>query len=167
MTVDPPRPLLAMRLQLVLLAAPVIFVAHVLEEAPTFVSWVNTRVTPGITQEMFWIGNSAGLGITLAVIALEWLNRSRLSATVTVAWLSFVMLGNAVLHGGAAIIDGAYVPGLVTALLLYVPFWTVVVTTVIRARRLSAPVVVMAATLGALPMLAHGYLIAFRGSRLF
>lgn len=151
----------------VLLAAPLIFVAHVLEEAPRFVSWVNAHVTPGITQEMFWTVNSAALGITIAVTALEWLSRSKLSAAVTIAWLSFLMPANAVLHLGAAIIDGTYVPGLVTALLLYVPFWAVVVTTVVRTRRLGAPVVAVAATLGALPMLAHGYLIVFEGSRLF
>lgn len=154
-------------LRVVLLGAPVIFITHVLEEAPRFVTWVNTRVTPGITQEMFWTVNGAALGITIAVVAFEWLGQSRLSAALTVAWLSFLMVANAVLHLGAAVIDVGYVPGLITALLLYVPFWAVVVATVLRTRRLSAPVVTVAATLGALPMLLHGYLIVFRGSRLF
>lgn len=154
-------------LRVVLLGAPVIFIAHVLEEAPRFVTWVNTHVTPGITQEMFWTGNFAGLGITIAVVAFEWLSQSKVSTAITIAWLSFLMVANAVLHLGAAVIDGAYVPGLITALLLYVPFWAVVVAIAVRTRRLGAPVVTMAAVLGALPMLAHGYLIAFRGSRLF
>lgn len=154
-------------LRVVLLGAPLIFIAHVLEEAPRFVTWVNTRVTPGITQEMFWTANAAALGVTIAVIALEWLSKSKSSATVMVVWLSFLMPANAVLHLGAAIIDGAYVPGLVTALLLYVPFAAVVASNILRERRLSPSVLAIAATFGALPMLAHGYLIAFRGSRLF
>jgi len=77
------------------------------------------------------------------------------------------MVGNAVLHIGAAFMDGAYVPGVVTAVLLYLPFSAWVIARVVRTRRLSAASAATAVAFGALPMLAHGYLIAFRGTRLF
>ena len=73
--------------------------------------------------------NYTALAITVAVVALEWIDRSAVSATVAVAWLSFLMLAKSLFHLAGAL--------------------------------------AAAALLGALPMLAHGSLIVFRGSRLF
>ena len=55
----------------------------------------------------------------------------------------------------------AYVPGLVTALLLYLPFYAWLVARVVQLRRLPRSAVVGAAAVGALPMFVHGYLIVF------
>lgn len=150
-----------------LLAAPLIFVAHVLEEAPGFVTWVNAHIDRDITQSLFWTVNFTGLGITLAVVFFEWVSESKSSAIFALTWLGFLMVGNAVLHGTGALVYGAYVPGLGTALLLYLPFSALVITRVVRTRRLSPGVTAIAVVAGALPMLVHGYLILFRGSRLF
>jgi hypothetical protein len=151
----------------VILLAPLVFIAHFLEEAPGFVVWFNAHVDRGISQPLFWRVNIAGLVITVVVVAAEWFARSALTAAVVVAWLSFLMLANALLHVVAAISDGAYVPGLVTAILLYLPFYALVVNRIVRNRRLAPSAVAVTAILGALPMLVHGYLIVFRGSRLF
>ncbi|MCR4342100.1 MAG: HXXEE domain-containing protein [Gemmatimonadaceae bacterium] len=150
-----------------LLAAPLIFVAHVVEEAPGFVTWVNAHIDRDITQEMFWTVNLTGLGITLLVVLFEWASRSKVSAIVALAWLGFVMVGNAVLHTTGALIDRAYAPGVITALLLYVPFSAWVIASAVRTRRVSAFAATIAVVLGALPMLAHGYMILFRSTRLF
>lgn len=150
-----------------LLAAPLIFVAHVVEEAPGFVTWVNTHIDRDITQEMFWTVNLTGLGITLLVVLFEWVSRSKVSAVVALAWLGLIMVGNAVLHTTGALVDRAYAPGVITALLLYVPFSALVIARVVRTRRVSPTAAAAAVVLGALPMLAHGYMILFRGTRLF
>jgi hypothetical protein len=160
-------PLARTSLRVLLLAAPLVFVAHFLEEAPGFVAWFNAHVARGITMPLFWAVNYTALGITVIVVALEWLSGSSLSAALVVAWLGCLMLGNAIFHVAGALADGAYMPGLVTALLLYLPFYAAVVACTLRERRLSRASVVAAAIVGALPMLAHGYLIVFRGSRLF
>ena len=81
--------------------------------------------------------------------------------------LSFLMLANALFHVIAAIVDRAYVPGLVTAVVLYVPLYIWVLLNLLRAKRLTAGLALGGAILGALPMAIHGYLIVFRGSRLF
>ena len=107
-------------LRTLLLAAPVIFIAHFIEEGPAFV-----------------------------------------------AWFSLLMFANALFHVAGALVDRAYMPGLVTALLLYLPFYAWLVVRVIRLHRLQRGTVFAAASIGALPMLVHGYLIVFRGSRLF
>lgn len=150
-----------------LLAAPLIFVAHVVEEAPGFVAWVNAHIDRDITQEMFWTVNVTGLGITLLVVLFEWVSRSKASAIVALAWLGLIMVGNAVLHTTGALVDRAYAPGVITALLLYVPFSAWVIARAVQTRRLSASAATVAVVIGALPMLAHGYMILFRGSRLF
>jgi len=116
---------------------------------------------------LFWSVNYTGLAITIVVVALEWLSGTSLSATLAIAWLSCLMFANALFHIAGALADGTYVPGLLTAVLLYLPFYAWVVARTLRLRRLPPGGLVAAAIVGALPMLAHGYLIVFRGSRLF
>jgi hypothetical protein len=151
----------------VLLLAPVIFVCHFLEEGPGFVDWFNAHVARGITEPLFWQVNLTALVTTIAVVALEWFAPSPLSAVALVAWFSFLMLANAVLHVVGALVDRAYVPGLVTAIVLYLPFGIWLVRRMLQTRRLHGGTVAVAAVFAALPMLVHGYLIIFRGSRLF
>ena len=138
-----------------------------MEEAPGFVTWFNAHVARGISVSLFWSVNYTALGITIAVVILEWLSSTRLSAGVAIAWLSCLMFANALLHIVGALVDRAYVPGLVTAVLLYLPFYGWVIIRAVQLRRLPRSGMAAAALLGTLPMLTHGYLIIFRGSRLF
>jgi hypothetical protein len=151
----------------VLVLAPIIFVCHFLEEGPGFVEWFNAHVARGITDALFWQVNLTALAITIVVVAVEWVSPSPFSAVALVAWFSFLMLANAILHVVGSLHDRAYVPGLVTAVALYLPFGVWLLRQMVRSRRLRAGTVAAAAVLGALPMLVHGYLIIFRGSRLF
>jgi hypothetical protein len=154
-------------LRVLLLAAPLIFIAHFSEEAPGFVAWFNAHVQRGITAPLFWTVNYTALGITVGVVILEWLSSSALSAAAVVAWLSLLMLANALFHVAGALVDRAYMPGVVTAILLYLPFYIWVIWCTLARGRLSRSAVMVAAIVGAAPMLVHGYLIVFRGSRLF
>jgi len=150
-----------------LLLAPFVFVGHFLEESPTFVEWFNAHVSRGITPGLFWRVNISALIITLVVVAVEWFSRSAFSLSLALIWLSFLMLANAVLHVGGAVVDGKYVPGLATAVILYLPYYFWLVISAVKSRRVTIAVLIAVAVLGSLPMLAHGYLILFRGSRLF
>lgn len=149
------------------LLAPLIFIAHFLEESPTFVLWFNSHVTPAITPGMFWRVNITGLAITLVVVAIEWFSRSSLSLILVVGWFGFLMLANAIFHIVAAIVDRNYVPGLLTAVLLYLPYYSWMFVRGVKSTVAGIPVLILAAIIGAIPMCAHGYLIVFRGSRLF
>jgi hypothetical protein len=149
------------------LLAPLVFVGHFVEEAPGFVAWFNAHVPRGITQDLFWTVNVVALAITIVVVAIEWLGPSAFTAAAVVAWFSLLVGANALLHVVGALTDGGYVPGLVTALVLYLPLYGWVVGRIVRDRRLAPSQVAVIAFLGALPMLVHGYLILFRQSRLF
>jgi hypothetical protein len=150
-----------------LLLAPVIFICHFLEEAPRFVPWFNEHVARGITAGLFWRVNLTALALTLIVVACEWFSRSAFSLAGAIAWLSFLMLANAIFHIAGAVVDKQYVPGLATAILLYLPYYTVIFMRAIKSKQVGVNALVGASVIGSLPMLMHGYLIIFRGSRLF
>jgi hypothetical protein len=151
----------------IFLWAPIIFVCHVLEEAPGFVEWANTHLVRDITINDFWRVNLSGLIITTAVIVLVWLSRSGFAVVIAMAWLSFLMLANALLHIAGSFVDNGYVPGLVTAVCLYLPYYSWLAIRAVKNWRIQMAPMVATALLGSLPMLLHGYLILFRGSRLF
>ena len=150
-----------------LVLAPLVFVAHFLEESPGFVPWFNAHVTRGITADLFWTVNAAGLLITILVILAFWATRSAAAVIVVVAWLSFLMLANAVFHITGAIVDRSYVPGLATAVFLYLPYCGWVAWQVVRNRLVAPGLLALAAVLGAIPITIHGYRILFLGTRLF
>jgi uncharacterized membrane protein (UPF0136 family) len=142
-------------------------VAHFLEESPGFVPWFNAHVERGITQDLFWTVNVTGLLITVGVTLGYWTTRAAAAEVLVVAWLSFLMLTNAVFHITGAIVDRDYVPGLATALVLYLPYSGWVAWQVVRSRRVAPLVLATAAAVGAIPMAVHGYRILFLGTRLF
>ena len=150
-----------------ILLAPFIFVCHFLEEAPTIVEWFNAHVARGITSGLFWRVSISALLITLTVVGMEWSSRSAFSLTLVIAWLGFLMFANAIAHIAAGLVDRQYVPGLVTAVLLYIPYYLWLFVKAMKSERVSPVGLIVAAVLGSIPMLIHGYLITFRGSRLF
>jgi hypothetical protein len=155
------------RLSRAVLFAPLVFVAHFLEESPGFVPWFNAHVTRGITADLFWTVNATALVITVLVTAVSWSTESTAAVVLVAAWLSFLMLTNAVFHVTGAIVDRGYVPGLVTAILLYLPYCGWVAWQLVRHRRVAPGLLAAAAVLGAIPMAVHGYRILFLGTRLF
>jgi Protein of unknown function with HXXEE motif len=149
-----------------LLLAPVVFVCHFLEESPGFVQWFNGHVARGITSGLFLRVNLSALVITLIVVGIDWSSRSAFSLTVAVVWLSFLMLANAIFHIVGGLVDRQYVPGLVTAILLYLPYYGWFFMRAVKTKQVRVIGLIVGAVLGSLPMLIHGYLIIFRGSRL-
>ena len=79
----------------------------------------------------------------------------------------FLFLANGLFHLVATLALGRYCPGVVTGTLVYLPYGVLLLRAIARDLRVRPAAVVGAAVIGALPMLAHGYLIVFRGSRLF
>jgi Protein of unknown function with HXXEE motif len=151
----------------VLILAPFIFIGHFLEESPGFVEWFNGHVARGITSGLFWRVNISALVITLIVVGIEWFSRSAFSLTLAIAWLTFLMMANAIFHVVGGVVDKQYVPGLLTAILLYIPYYFWLFIKAVKSKRVKVVILIAAAVIGSLPMLIHGYLILFRGSRLF
>ena len=147
-------------------AAPWVFVAHVLEEAPGFVAWFNATVEPDIRQRTFLVVNGAALLVT-HVVARVAASEFRVPALAFAAWTGFLFLANGLFHLVATIAHERYCPGVVTGTLVYLPYGALVLRGIARERGVRGTRVLGVAALGAAPMLAHGYLIVFEGSRLF
>lgn len=155
------------RLGRALLFAPLVFAAHFLEESPGFVAWFNAHVARGITADLFWTVNVTALLITVAGSLAFRVSRSAAAMVLVVAWLSFLMLANAAFHIAGAVVDRAYMPGLVTAIVLYLPYCVWVGTEAVRSGRVAPGLLTAATVLGSTPMAVHAYRILFLGSRLF
>ena len=149
------------------LAMPVVFVAHVIEEAPNFEAWFNSIASPSISQQSFLSVNAVGLAITIGVAFLLAGCAGPGSALFAVAWLGFLMLANAIVHIMATLVLQRYSPGVVTSALLYLPLSFLLMRSVVHNRFASWPLVTLVAIVAGTPMYIHGYLIIFRGSRLF
>ena len=150
-----------------LVLAPFVFILHFLEEAPGFVKWFNAHVNPGITSESFWAVNLAGLIITSVVVGIGTMAPSSPSYLLTAAWLSLLMPANALIHIAGSVIEKDYVPGVITAIALYLPYYFWLMTKIKKSGWVSSNSLIVAAVIGAAPMLVHGYRILFLGSRLF
>jgi Protein of unknown function with HXXEE motif len=149
------------------LLAPVVFVIHVLEEAPAFVPWFNSLVEPDISEPLFLTVNGVAFFITVALSGALAATRERAVAVANLAWLGFLFFANALFHLTATVVHHRYSPGAITAACLYLPYFGLLFAAVLKRYRVSWGVALLATVLGALPMAAHGYLIVFRGSRLF
>ena len=77
------------------------------------------------------------------------------------------MLTNAMFHIAGAVLDGTYVPGLVSAIVLYLPYCAWVLVRSVQSRSLSPSIAGAAVVAGGIPMAVHGYRILFLGTRLF
>jgi Protein of unknown function with HXXEE motif len=151
----------------VVLLAPLVFGIHVLEEAPGFVRWFNSLVQRGISWDLFLAVNLVGFLITLLVSGVAAAARSRISMLVAVGWLAFLMFANALLHLAGTAVHARYSPGVVTAVLLYLPYFGWFTSLVHRRCGIALPTLITTIVVAGLPMFVHGYLIVFRGSRLF
>lgn len=147
--------------------APLLFLLHVLEEAPGFVSWFNSLVPRGITQESFLTVNAVGLIVTILLSVLVLASSDSFTMLLLAAWIGFLMLANGLFHLIGTVVPARYCPGVITGTALYLPYGMLLLRAMVRDQKLEPGAVAGAAVIGALPMLAHGYLIVFRGSRLF
>ena len=78
--------------------APLVFLAHVVEEAPGLIAWMNGRFELDLTMWYFVAMNAIGLLVTVVVAAPSVRSRNYFRALGVIAWLSFLMLANGVLH---------------------------------------------------------------------
>jgi hypothetical protein len=155
-----------MQVRALILLAPLVYAAHILEEAPGYIRWLNSVVDRGVPdQGHFFVGNLPSITITalIAVIAAITLNRGAL--LVMLAWLSYFMLANGIFHIVATIVLRRYSPGTITAAALYLPYFAWFVN-YMRSRAPAWAVAAVALIFG-LPMFIQAYMIVFRGTRFY
>lgn len=136
--------------------APLVFLAHVVEEAPGLIAWMNRRFELNLTMRYFVAMSAIGLLVTVVLAVPRLDSRNHFRAIGLIAWLSFLMLANGVVHLAASLLFREYVPGTVTAGILYLPYFVAATVTICRNVGVRPGAAVLAATIGALPMLVQG-----------
>jgi hypothetical protein len=150
-----------------LLLAPVLFAAHVAEEAPGYVRWFNS-IVPGqpIPEAGFlaaqWTPFLAAsfLGVAAAVTGSRW------AGLILIVWASHFFFANAIYHLVASMVLMTFSPGLVTGTILYLPFfWWLGRRLVGQGVALWALVLVVA--FASLPALLQTYMVVFERRRFY
>jgi len=149
-----------------ILLAPLVFIFHVAEEAPGFVSWVNALIDRDITPELFLSVNLGGFIIIAGLSVLAAGTKEKVITIVTLTWLGFMMFANALFHIIATLVYQQYAPGVITSVVLYLPFVFWFSWLLLRKTGMKLLTIITALFIGAIPMAIHGYLIIFKGSRL-
>jgi Protein of unknown function with HXXEE motif len=108
----------------IILLAPVLFWAHVVEEgAGGFMRWYNSVVAVPLPESGFFTRNLQPLEIMVVLaVAAAWIRRKE-PAFLLLLWLSYFMFANAIFHVTATVALHRYCPGLITALALYLPYY--------------------------------------------
>ena len=108
----------------IILLAPVLFWAHIIEEsAEGFMRWYNSVVPVPLPESGFLARNLQPFVIMVVLAAAAaWIRRKE-PAFLLLLWLSFFMFANAIFHVTATVALHRYCPGLITALALYLPYY--------------------------------------------
>jgi Protein of unknown function with HXXEE motif len=158
--------------RLLLLLAPVIFAAHVLEEAPGllsagYVSWFNSIVPNGLGEPGFVRANIAPLLITAALAGLAAFVPRLWIMYILLIWLTHFMFANALFHLLATVVLHRYSPGVVTGAAFYLPFFAWFVRDLRKRFRASPEIILLIVILAGLPMFLQTYMVIFKHSRYF
>ena len=101
---------------------PAAFTLHVLEEYPGFTRWAQFYASDKFTQQDY--KRIHLFGIVMSAITVAIVSRHP-NPIIVFLFFAFILapslLFNSVFHGGASIMTRDYCPGVITAVLLYLP----------------------------------------------
>jgi uncharacterized protein with HXXEE motif len=126
---------------------PPAFILHVVEEWPRFTRWAQTHASEQFTQHDYNAIHVAGIFASVLGATLVWLFPNR---AVVLLFLTFLLAPsvcfNALFHAGASLLTRTYCPGVVTAILIYLPLF-ILLTERVYTERLLTPFALAASLL--------------------
>jgi hypothetical protein len=149
-----------------LLLAPLLFGAHVLEEAPGYLDWFNRVAKPPIIADHFLSGQIPPFLITAVLAGLAAWTSKTWALLLLLVWSTHFIFANALYHVIASIATASYSPGLITAVVLYLPFF-VWFMAYLRKQGIADWLLLLFVALFGLPMYLQTYMVSFRGMRFF
>lgn len=133
---------------------PAAFAPHIVEEYGTgFPTWVEQTLGGNMTGGAFLLNNAVFMLILLGLTAWAWWRPSPASAFALLSWSSGNLFWNFVFHLVTTALYGRYSPGLVTAVLLYVPVEAAVAWAALNERVLPRAAFAGAVAIGGALML--------------
>jgi len=133
--------------------APVLYLFHIIEEAVFgFYIFMNKYRGGNSTYESFLISNTLIMIVYLILISLFTIYPNRVTAFFNLAGLLAAQFFNAFFHLIMAIEFGAYCPGLITGLVLYIPYNLILVWMAYREEYITKTMGIIAFLIGAILM---------------
>ncbi len=117
---------------------PFFFTLHVLEELPQFTTWAQRHASTAFSRIDYIKIHLAGIVTAFMASAVIWYFPNRIVLFVFFAFIfTPAIFYNTLFHAGATAYFGVYCPGLLTALVLYVPLYFFLSTLAFREGLLS------------------------------
>ncbi len=129
--------------------APVTYGVHIGEEFWQFPVWASTYFAPDFTIQRFVVANTVIMLLLIGLTALVSAVRVRAVDFLYFCWLSFQLFHNALFHMGATAYFGVYSPGVLSAILLYLPICYFIARAADREGRIGNAAGVAALVVGA------------------
>ena len=126
---------------------PPAFILHVVEEWPQFTRWAQIHASEQFTRRDYNAIHVAGIFASVLGATLVWLFPN---PAVVLLFFTFLLapsvVFNALFHAGASLLTRTYCPGVVTAVLIYLPLFILLIEHV-YAERLLTPFALAASLL--------------------
>jgi hypothetical protein len=132
--------------------APVTYGVHIAEEFWQFPVWASTYFAQGFTTQRFVVGNAIIMLLLVGLTALVSAVSARAVDFAYFCWLSGQLFHNALFHMGTTAYFGVYSPGVLSAILLYLPICYFIARAADREDRISNTAGVAALVVGAAGM---------------
>jgi len=116
---------------------PLAYGVHIAEEFWRFPEWASTYFAPGFTPHRFVVSNAIIMLLLVGLTALVSAVRVRAADFVYFCWISGQLFSNALFHMGTTAYFGAYSPGVLSAILLYLPICYFIARAADREGRLT------------------------------
>lgn len=156
-----------MKSRLLLLLAPVIFAAHVVEEAPGYVRWFNSVVpSQPIPSAGFLAAQLQPFLAALFLAAAAAITANRWAALILLLWSSHFFFANAIYHLVASAALATYSPGLLTGTAFYLPFFYWLASHV-KKQGIALWAIVLLVAFASLPAMLQTYLVVFERRRFY
>lgn len=128
---------------------PVAYALHIVEElVGNFPGWVTHSVGGSFSSLAFVLNNIAFMIIVLTLVTVYTRRPTARKAFVLLVWTSANLFWDALFHLIMTPVLGVYSPGLVTAMLLYLPLCLLLAAVVVHQRILSVQRLAGAAVAG-------------------
>lgn len=118
---------------------PVAFSLHVTEEVCCFTAWAQKYASPEFTFNDYLKIHFAGVVLAVLAALILWLYANKILVFLFFAFMfAPAVFWNVFFHVGATVYFGTYCPGLITALIIYLPLFAFISRKALNDRLLTS-----------------------------
>ncbi len=132
---------------------PLAYGFHIAEESNGFPGWVRDELGGSLTSSGFIVNNAVFMAVLIGLCLLATRQRAPWSWFFLFLFVSAQEFWNLVFHAYATVRFGEYSPGIITAVLLYLPLYAAISFVFVRNGVITFRLWVVAFTLGAAGMM--------------